>query len=96
MFKKSQEYSNCVVFHWLTINHKKNKIPCSLYFYCKEFKNLNIDRDNEILIICASGTRSQIASELLTNENFNCSNISDGFLGSKEGAGWKKNGLPSL
>ena len=41
LFKKSQEYSNCVVFHWLTINHKKNQIPCSLYFYCKDFKNLN-------------------------------------------------------
>ena len=77
-----------------------DKIGVKTYFlsigenFINEFKNLNIDRNNEILIMCAAGTRSQIASQLLTQENFNCSNISDGFLGNQEDKGWKNSGLP--
>ena len=64
--------------------------------FVQEFKNLNINRDNEVLVICASGERSQISAELLSKENYKSINISDGFMGSQEGIGWKKNGLPCL
>ena len=56
--------------------------------------NLNISKDQEILIICRSGNRSQLAAELLTKESYTCSNISDGFEGNNENVGWKKCELP--
>jgi len=64
--------------------------------FVKEFNNLNINQDKEILVICKSGERSQISAELLSRENCKSINISDGFMGSQEGVGWKKSGLPSL
>ena len=64
--------------------------------FVQEFKNLNINKDNEVLVICASGERSQITAELLSKENYKSINISDGFMGSQEGIGWKNNGLPCL
>ena len=67
-----------------------------LFDFVKEFKNLNISQDKEVLVICASGERSQITAELLSKENYKSINISDGFMGSQEGIGWKKNGLPCL
>ena len=63
--------------------------------FIQEFKKLNIEQDHEILTMCMSGGRSQMAAELLNKENFTCSNISDGFLGNNENVGWKKSGLPS-
>ena len=63
--------------------------------FVHEFKKLNIEQDHEILTMCMSGGRSQMAAELLNKENFTCSNISDGFLGNDENVGWKNNGLPS-
>ena len=68
----------------------------AFFDFVKEFKNLNINQDNEVLVICASGERSQITAELLSKENYKSINISDGFMGSQEGDGWKKSGLPSL
>ena len=62
--------------------------------FVKEFKNLNIGQDHEILTMCRSGGRSQAAAELLTRENYTCSNISDGFEGNQENVGWKKCDLP--
>ena len=62
--------------------------------FIQEFKNLNIGQDHEILTMCRSGGRSQAAAELLTKENYTCSNISDGFLGNNENVGWKKSDLP--
>ena len=62
--------------------------------FVQEFKNLNIDQGYEILTICRSGGRSQAAAELLTRENYTCSNISDGFEGNQENVGWKKCDLP--
>ena len=64
--------------------------------FVQEFKNLNISQDKEVLVICASGERSQITAELLSRENYKSINISDGFMGSQEGIGWKKNSLPCL
>ena len=64
--------------------------------FVQEFKNLKITQDKEILTICRSGARSQFAAELLTKENYTCSNISDGFEGNNENIGWKMCGLPCL
>ena len=66
----------------------------TLFDFVKEFKNFKIDQDNEILVICKSGERSQISAELLSRENYKTTNISDGFEGSTEGAGWINSGLP--
>ena len=62
--------------------------------FIQEFKNLAINKDKNILIICRSGARSQFAAELLTKENYTCVNISDGFEGNQENVGWKKCNLP--
>ena len=66
----------------------------ALFDFVQEFKNLNISQDKEILVICASGERSQISAELLSRENYKSANISDGFMGSQESIGWKNCGLP--
>jgi len=68
----------------------------AFFDFVQEFKNFNINKDKEILVICKSGERSQISAELLSKENYKSINISDGFMGSQEGIGWKKSGLPSL
>ena len=62
--------------------------------FIQEFKNLAINQDKNILIICRSGARFQFAAELLTKENYTCVNISDGFEGNQENVGWKKCNLP--
>ena len=67
----------------------------SFFDFVNEFKNFNISQDNEILVICKSGERSQITAELLSRENYKAINISDGFEGSTEGEGWINCGLPT-
>ena len=67
----------------------------AFFDFVQEFKNLNINQDNEVLVICASGERSQITAELLSRENYKSLNISDGFEGSTVGLGWIKNQLPT-
>ena len=62
----------------------------AFFDFVQEFKNLNINRDNEVLVICASGERSQISAELLSKENYKSINISDGF------DGWNSSDLPLL
>ena len=63
--------------------------------FVQEFKNLAINQDKNILVICRSGVRSQFVAELLNKkENYTCINISDGFEGNQENVGWKKSGLP--
>ena len=66
----------------------------SFFDFVKEFKAFNISQDQEILVICKSGERSQITAELLSKENYKTINISDGFEGSAEGEGWINCGLP--
>jgi len=63
--------------------------------FIDDFKKLNIKKDHEILAMCMGGVRSQVATELLIKEGYNCVNISDGFLGNSENVGWKNSGLPS-
>ena len=63
--------------------------------FVEKFKDLNINKGCQILIMCGSGNRSQRAAELLTKEGYNCSNVSDGFRGNgQEKIGWKNNQLP--
>ena len=66
----------------------------SFFDFVREFKDFNITQNNEILVICKSGERSQISAELLSKENYKTINISDGFEGSVEGVGWINSGLP--
>ena len=63
--------------------------------FIEDFKKLNIEKNCEVLTMCMGGVRSQMAAELLTKEDYKCSNISDGFLGNSENAGWKNSGLPN-
>ena len=67
----------------------------SFFDFVDEFKKFSIDQNNEILVICKSGERSQISAELLSKENYKTINISDGFEGSIEGEGWINCGLPT-
>ena len=62
--------------------------------FVQEFKNLKVAQNQELLIMCRSGVRSQLAAELLVKENYTCSNISDGFEGNHNNIGWKRNELP--
>ena len=62
--------------------------------FIEDFKKLNIEKDCEVLTMCMGGVRSQGAAELLTKEEYKCSNISDGFLGNSQSIGWKNSGLP--
>jgi len=54
-----------------------------------------IDKNNQVLVICAAGGRSIIAATLLNNEGYVAHNISDGFSGNGIDPGWKNLGLPS-
>ena len=58
--------------------------------FLKEFKDLLISKDCEILIMCKVGQRSQFAAQLLEKDNYTCINISDGF------EGWMSSDLPCL
>ena len=78
--------------HFLTIQIGDERIFNENFI--QKLKNLKINQDQEILTMCRSGNRSQIAAELLTKENYTCSNISDGFLGNQENIGWKNCDLP--
>ena len=78
-----------------------DKIGIKTYFltikdenFANEFKKLNVSQEKEVLVMCMGGVRSQAASQLLSNENYNCVNISDGFLGNGQDVGWKNNLLP--
>ena len=54
-----------------------------------------INKENQILVMCAAGGRSIIAATLLQNEGYMIRNISDGFSGNGQDLGWKNSGLPS-
>ncbi len=56
----------------------------------------NIDKKDQVLVICAAGGRSIIAANLLANEGYDTLNISDGFSGNGQDPGWKNLGLPSI
>ena len=68
----------------------------SSFDFVQEFNNLTINQYKALFVICKSCESSQVSAELLSRENYKSINISDGFMGSQEGVGWKKSGLPSL
>mgnify|MGYP001168967149 CR=1 FL=1 len=53
-----------------------------------------INKENQVLVMCAAGGRSIIAATLLHNEGYVAHNISDGFSGNDQDLGWKNLGLP--
>lgn len=77
--------------YFLSIKNIKGEINQN---FIEEFENLKIDKDKEILVMCKSGTRSLLVSNLLIKEDYNCINISDGFEGNDQNNGWKNAGLP--
>ena len=56
----------------------------------------NINKDNQVLVMCAAGGRSIIAANLLANEGYKTLNVSDGYSGNGQDPGWKTLGLPSV
>tara|TARA_B110000967_G_C18802771_1_gene519390 strand:+ start:116 stop:499 length:384 start_codon:yes stop_codon:yes gene_type:complete len=54
-----------------------------------------INKENQVLVMCAAGGRSMIAAELLEKEGYTTHNISDGFSGNGQDPGWKNSGLPT-
>ena len=53
-----------------------------------------INKENQILVMCAAGGRSIIAANLLQNEGYKANNVSDGFSGNGQDPGRKNFGLP--
>ena len=56
----------------------------------------SINKDDQVLVMCAAGGRSIIAANLLVNEGYDALNVSDGFSGNGDDPGWKNLGLPSV
>ena len=77
--------------HFVTIVRSSD--PSANKDFVKEVKN-KIDSSKHLLIMCKAGSRSMMAAQLLSQENINCTNISDGFEGNSENVGWKNEGLP--
>ena len=59
-----------------------------------EIVKKKINKENQVLVMCAAGGRSIIAANLLLNEGYNAHNITDGFSGNGQDPGWKNFGLP--
>ena len=53
-----------------------------------------IDVKKKLLVICRSGSRSALASHLLSKENYECINIIDGYEGNGISPGWIGENLP--
>ena len=60
-----------------------------------EIVKKEINKENQVLVMCAAGGRSIIAASLLQNEGYKTLNVSDGFSGNGQDPGWKNSGLPS-
>jgi rhodanese-related sulfurtransferase len=78
--------------HFVTI--VRSPEPSDNKDFIEEVKKL-INPNKELLVMCKAGGRSMMASQLLSQENINCINISDGYEGNGEDPGWKNEGLPS-
>ena len=61
--------------------------------FIENVKN-EINKDKQILVMCAAGGRSIIAATLLSKEGYTALNVSDGFSGNNQDPGWKNSGLP--
>ena len=78
--------------HFVTIIRSPD--PTANKDFIEEVKKV-IDPNKELLVMCKAGSRSMMASQLLSQENIKCINVSDGFEGNGENTGWKNEGLPS-
>jgi len=78
--------------HFVTI--VRSPEPSANKDFIQEVKKV-IDSNKKLLVMCKAGGRSMMASQLLSQESITCINISDGFEGNGENAGWKNEGLPS-
>ena len=56
----------------------------------------NINKNDQVLVMCAAGGRSIIAANILANEGYKTLNVSDGYSGNSQDLGWKDLGLPSI
>ena len=56
----------------------------------------NIDKKEQVLIMCAAGGRSIVAANLLARVGYSTLNVTDGFSGNGQDPGWKNLGLPSI
>ena len=54
-----------------------------------------INKENQVLVMCAAGGRSIIAAKLLVEAGYISHNVSDGFSGNGQDPGWKNLGLPT-
>ena len=54
-----------------------------------------INKENQVLVMCAAGGRSEIAANMLQKEGYLTHNVSDGFSGDGVDPGWRNSGLPS-
>ena len=79
--------------YFLSIKYSSGEINEN---FLNEFKKFNISKDTEVLVICKSGARSSLVSNILNDEEYKCTNITDGFEGNSSGNGWKKIGLPII
>ena len=77
--------------HFVTIVRSPD--PSANKNFIEEVKKV-LDPNKELFVICKAGGRSMTASQLLSQENIKCINISDGFEGNGENPGWKNEGLP--
>ena len=73
--------------HFITISQEPS--------FLETFRK-NIDKKEQVLVMCAAGGRSIIAANLLAKEGYNTFNISDGFSGNGQDPGWRNLGLPSI
>ena len=78
--------------HFVTI--ARSPEPDANRDFVEEVKKV-IDSSKELLVMCKAGGRSMMASQLLSQANIKCINISDGFEGNGENPGWKNEGLPA-
>ena len=56
----------------------------------------NINKNDQVLVMCAAGGRSIIAANLLEKAGYKTLNVSDGYSGNGQDPGWKNLGLPSV
>ena len=73
--------------HFITISQEQSFL---------ENVKKNIDKKEQVLVMCAVGGRSIIAANLLAKEGYNTFNVTDGFSGNDQDSGWKNLGLPSI
>ena len=73
--------------HFITISQEQSFL---------ENVKKNIDKKEQVLVMCAAGGRSIIAANLLAKEGYNTFNVTDGFSGNDQDPGWKNLGLPSI